>query len=931
MPTPETYSTTPGRVLVFDVGGMTCASCAARVERTLQRQPGVAAAGVNFATGRATVELDGSAPAPERDLVAAVDRVGYRLDPLPSGDPLVPSEQVEEQAAWLRRLVVAWPLAIATLVLSMVWPHASWARYATAALATPVIFGAGWPFIRSAVVRARARTANMDTLIALGTVSAFVFSTFELLAQPGGGHDQGAAAFGGHLHYDTAALIVAFLLLGRFIEARVKGSASGALRALLELGAKEACLVEPRGAPQGAGSKPRGAPQGAGSKNAAERMVPVESVRVGDLLRVRPGEKVPVDGVVVAGSSAVDESMLTGESVPVDKAPGDPVVGATVNQQGVLTIEARAVGADTALAGIVRLVEAAQASKAPIQRLADRIAAVFVPVVLALAGLTFLGWWAVGGDAGMGVLAAVAVLIVACPCALGLATPMAIMVGTGRGANLGVLIKGGEVLERSRVVDTIVMDKTGTLTTGRLLLTDVVPAPGVTGADLLRLVAAAEGGSEHPVGQALAAAGSAQGGDAVPQPSVERFEAVAGLGVVAEVGGTRVAVGRPALLDREGLEVSAELAGQAARLEAGGRTVVFAGWDGAARGLLAVADTLKPGAPGAVAALQSMGIEVVMVTGDNEATARAIAGQVGIDRVLAGVLPSGKAAEIARLQGEGRIVAMVGDGVNDAPALVQANLGIAIGTGTDVAIEASDITLLSPDLGGVATALQLSRRTYATILQNLGWAFGYNLAAIPLAAFGLLNPVIAGAAMGFSSVSVVANSLRLSRFLKVHAGPGHLPRMRSPARARAKLRRGIALAWVTPILLLGAAALATTALHRLPAVSRTIDVAMTDDAYGPSTMAVATGQTVRFVFRNEGTVVHQALIGDATLQAEDDAGMRTGMAGMAHAPSGPPMVSVAPGARGELVYTFTRPGTVLIGCHEPGHYALGMRAVITVS
>ena len=882
---------------------MTCASCAARVERTLQRQPGVAGAAVNFATGRATVELDGSAPAPGGDLIEAVGRVGYRLEPLAARRSTPGSELALEQAAWLRRLVVAWPLAIATLVLSMVWPHASWARYATAAVATPVIFWAGWPFIRSAVVRARARTANMDTLIALGTVAAFVFSTFELLR---GGHHLGATAFGDHLHYDTAALIVAFLLLGRFIEARVKGSASGALRALLELGAREACLVERGG----------------------ERMVPVESVRVGDLLRVRPGEKVPVDGVVVAGSSAVDESMLTGESVPVDKAPGDPVVGATVNQQGVLTIEARAVGADTALAGIVRLVEQAQASKAPIQRLADRIAAVFVPVVLALAGLTFLGWWAAGGDAGTGVLAAVAVLIVACPCALGLATPMAIMVGTGRGANLGVLIKGGEVLERSRVVDTMVMDKTGTLTTGRLLLTDVVPAPGVGGAELLRLVAAAEAGSEHPVGQALVAGGSARSSDAVPEASVERFEAVAGLGVVAEVGGTRVTVGRPALLAREGLDISVELAARAAGLEAGGRTVVFAGWDSAARGLLAVADTLKPAARSAVAALQSMGIEVVMVTGDNEVTARAIAGQVGIDRVLAGVLPSGKAAEIARLQGEGRVVAMVGDGVNDAPALVQANLGIAIGTGTDVAIEASDITLLSPDLGGVATALQLSRRTYATILQNLGWAFGYNLAAIPLAAFGLLNPVIAGAAMGFSSVSVVANSLRLSRFLKVHAGPGHRPRMRSPVRARAKLRRGIALAWVTPIILLGGTALATASLHRPPAVSRTIDVAMTDDAYGPSTMAVATGQTVRFVFRNEGTVVHEALIGDAALQAEHDAGMGTGPA---HAHGGLPMVSVAPGATGELVYTFTRPGTILIGCHEPGHYALGMRAVITVS
>ncbi len=899
---PEGKAADPGRVLVFDVGGMTCASCAARVERTLQRHEGVASAGVNFATGRATVELDGSVPAPERDLIGAVGRAGYRLQPLgaPSSGAGRDAELAEEQAAWLRRLLVAWPLAAAVLVLSMAWPHATWARYASAVLATPVVYWCGWPFVRSAVARARVGSANMDTLIAIGTTAAFAFSTFELLR---GAHDHGATAFGGHLHYDTAALIVSFLLLGRFIEARVKGKASGALRALVELGAKEACLLE------------RG----------RERMVPIESVRVGDTLRVRPGEKIPVDGVVVAGISAVDESMLTGESVPVDKAMGDRVVGATVNQQGVLTIEAAAVGADTALAGIVRLVEQAQGSKAPIQRLADRIAAVFVPIVLVLAALTFLGWWSIAGDAGNGLLAAVAVLIVACPCALGLATPMAIMVGTGRGASLGVLIKGGEVLERSRVVDTMVMDKTGTLTAGRLVVTDVSPAPGESEVELLRLVAAAEAGSEHPVGQALAAAG-AGGGD--PPAAVERFEAVPGLGVLATVEGRRVAVGRPALLEREGFEVAAGLAARAGEFEAGGRTVVFAGWDATARGLIAVADTLKPAAPGAVAALQGMGIDVVMVTGDNEATARAIAAQVGIGRVLAGVLPSGKAAEIARLQAEGRVVAMVGDGVNDAPALVQADLGIAIGTGTDVAIEASDITLLSPDLNGVATALQLSRRTYATILQNLGWAFGYNLAALPLAAFGLLNPIVASAAMGFSSVSVVANSLRLSRFLKAHAGPGRRPQMRSPARARAKLRRGVAVAWLTPIVLLGGTVLGLAALHRPPPPSRTIAVAMTDDAYSPSTMAVATGETVRFVFRNGGTVVHEALIGDAALQAQHNAAAG---GGAAHDHSGLAVVDVAPGATGQIVYTFGRPGTVLIGCHQPGHYALGMRAVITVS
>lgn len=895
MTPPEASPTGPdsqeSRVLVFDVGGMTCASCAARVERTLQRQPGVTAAGVNFATGRATVEVDGTQLSPEPGLIGAVGRVGYRLEPLATARLRA---EGDEQASWLRRVALAWPLAVATLLLSLVWPHATWARIAAAALTAPVVFWAGWPFVHSAVVRARARTANMDTLIAIGTVTAFVFSTVELVV---GGHDHGAGGFGGHLHYDTAALIVAFLVLGRFLEARAKSSASGALRALLRLGAKEACLVE----------------------GTRERMVPIESVRVGDVLRVRPGGKIPVDGVVVSGVSAVDESMLTGESLPVDKGPGDRVVGATVNEQGVLTIQASAVGADTALAGIVSLVEQAQAAKAPIQRLADRIAGIFVPIVLVIAALTVLGWWVFGGSATTGVLAAVAVLIVACPCALGLATPMAILVGTGRGATLGVLIKGGDILERSRVVDTIVMDKTGTLTSGRLRLTDLVPEPGVDEAELLALVAAAESGSEHPVGQTLSAAGPEDGA-----PS-EEFRAVPGLGVVATVRGQRVVVGRPALLASEGMAVDEALLERSVALEGDGKTVVVAGWDGAARGLLAVADTVKPRAEATVAALRGMGLEVIMVTGDNEATARAIAGQVGIDRVLAGVLPTGKAAEIARLQSEGRVVAMVGDGVNDAPALVQADLGIAIGTGTDVAIEASDITLLSPDLGGVPTALQLARRTYATILQNLGWAFGYNLAALPLAAFGLLNPVVAGAAMGLSSVSVVANSLRLSRFLHTHTGPGLLPHMRSPARARARLRRGVAIAWLTPMLLLGGSVAVGAVVTRPPAVTRTIDVTMTDDAYSPAALSVDRGQTVRFLFRNEGRVLHEALIGDAALQAQHD---RPGASGHSH--SGLAAVDVEPGATGAVVYTFSGPGTILIGCHQPGHYAAGMRAVITV-
>lgn len=894
-----------GAVLVFDVEGMTCGSCAARVERTLARQEGVASAGVNFATGRATVALAAEASTPgaatPEALMGAIERVGYHLTPVPTRRPAggSPQEETEtrEQDRWFRRLVVAWPLALVTLVLSMAWPHAGWARYGSAALTAPVEFWAGWPFLRSAVKRARARTANMDTLIAIGTLSAFAFSTVELAY---GGHSNGGMeAFGGHLHYDTAALIISFLLLGRWIEARAKGRASGALRALLELGAKEATLVLPDG---------------------TEAKLSVDLVSVGDTLRVRPGEKVPVDGVVVGGASAVNESMLTGESVPVDKAPGDRVVGATVNQHGVLTISATAVGADTALAGIVALVEKAQATKAPIQRLADRIAGVFVPVVLVLAALTVAGWWLLAGNLSTGVLSAVALLIVACPCALGLATPMAIMVGTGRGAASGVLIKGGEVLERSRVVDTIVMDKTGTLTTGNLVVTDVLVAPGTDLGLLRRLVAAAEAGSEHPVGQALAAMTQE---DPSALPVASGFEALPGRGVRASIDGQLVMVGRPDLLAEHGMALPGDLAQRVGRLEGEGRSVVVAGWDGAARGAVAVADSLKPGAAGAVAALKRIGMDVVMVTGDNLRTASTIAGQVGIDRVLAGVLPSGKVTEIARLQAEGRVVAMVGDGVNDAPALVQADLGIAIGTGTDVAIEASDITLLSPDLRGVAVALQLSRRTYATILQNLGWAFGYNLAAIPLAAFGLLNPVVAGAAMGFSSVSVVLNSLRLTRF----GGQGfdRGTRMRSPAAARAKLRRGVVVAWLLPMLLLGGSVLALAALHH-HAVSRTIDVSMVDDAFTPASLSVRQGQTVRFVFHNQGHVEHEAVIGTAAAQSAHEAAMASGAMDM-----GVPDLTVAPGGTGSLDYTFGGPGQVWIGCHEPGHYAQGMRALVTVT
>jgi copper-transporting P-type ATPase V len=713
----------------FTVSGMTCGSCAARVERTLVKQEGVERAAVNLATERAVVAFDPALLAVD-DLVAAVGKAGYGLAPVTtagSTEAAVDTE-AEFQALWLRRVLVAFPLGVAVMVLSMVWMHEPWARWAAFALATPVQFWAGWPFLQQAAVRARSGAANMDTLIAIGTLSAYFFSAAQV-------------AFG-HRHtehyFDSAALIIAFLLLGRYFEARAKGRASLAIRALLELGAKEATLVV----------------------DGEERTVPIDTVVVGDLLRVRPGEKIPVDAVVVDGASAVDESMLTGESVPVDKAPGDAVVGATLNAHGVLTVRATAVGADTALAHIVRLVEEAQGTKAPVQHLADRIAGVFVPVVLGIAALTLAGWW-LAGEPGQGLVAAVAVLIIACPCALGLATPTAIMVGTGRGAAMGILIKGGEVLERSKHIDTVVFDKTGTLTMGRMAVTDVVPAPGVDAAELLHRAAVVEAGSEHPVGRAVVERARAEGLAVTP---VADFAAVAGHGVTGSVDGVTVVVGRRALLADAWLVISDEVAAAAERLEADGKTAVLAGWDGAARGVIAVADTVRPNAATVVAELRAMGIGCVMITGDNRPTAEAIAAEVGIDRVIAEVLPQDKVAEVRRLQSEGRVVAMVGDGINDAPALVQADLGIAIGSGTDVAIESSDITLLSADLDGVPTAIRLSRRTFRTILQNLGWAFGYNVAAIPLAIAGALNPVIAGVAMAFSSVSVVTNSLRLASF-----------------------------------------------------------------------------------------------------------------------------------------------------------------------
>jgi copper-transporting P-type ATPase V len=717
--------------VAFTVEGMTCGSCAARVQRVLAKTEGVADAQVNFATGRAQVTLE--RPVPAASLRERVATIGYTLTLVTDAPP---GEDAEERArrSWRRRVVLVAPAAVFALGTMLAGPSLmqDWRwRLAMLLVATPVQFGVGWPFLREAARRARRRSANMDTLVAIGTLAAYGFSVVQL-------------AIGGmELYFETAILLIAFLTLGRYFEARARGRAGQAIRALLELGAKQARVL----------------------RDGTEVMVPVEQVTVGDLLRIRPGEKVPADGEVLEGASAVDESMLTGESVPVDKGPGDRVAGATMNTGGVLTVRATAVGADTALAQIVRLVEQAQAGKGQLQRLADRIAAVFVPLVMAIAALTFTAWALLGHDPVRGLTAAVAVLIIACPCALGLATPTGIMVGTGRGAELGVLIKGVEVLERTRRITTVVVDKTGTLTRGQMTLTDVVAADGVGQAQLLRLAGAVEADSEHPIGAPIAATARRQG----QLPAASSFQAVAGQGVRADVptgDGDPVTVwaGRRKLAADAGLLVPQAMEAAAERLEGQGKAAVLVGWQGEVRGVLAVADTLKDGAAELVARLHAMGLEVAMLTGDNAATARAIAAQVGVDRVLAEVLPADKVGEVARLQAEGKVVAMVGDGVNDAPALVQADLGIAIGTGTDVAIQASDLTLLRGDLAGVATAIELSRRTYRTIIQNLFWAFGYNVAAIPLAAAGLLDPVIAGAAMAASSVSVVTNSLRLRRF-----------------------------------------------------------------------------------------------------------------------------------------------------------------------
>ncbi len=702
--------------------GMTCASCAARIEKRLNRLGGVSAS-VNFASEHAAVAYDPGQVSVE-DLIASVEAAGYRAS--------LPQEAIGEEdpaAPYRLRLIVAAVLSVPLALMAMVpaFQFAGW-KWVSLALATPVVLWSGWPFHRAAAVNARHLVATMDTLISVGTLAAWAWSTVVVLA--GVSEDT---------YFETAGVVTALILLGRYFEARAKRRSGEAIRKLLELGAKEAHML----------------------RDGEEVLVPLEQLRVGERFVVRPGEKIATDGVIESGSSAIDASMLTGESVPLEVTAGDQVAGATMNTSGRLIVRATKVGADTALAQIARLVAQAQSGKADVQRLADRVSGVFVPIVIGLSLLTFAGWLVFGGTAAAAFTAAVAVVIIACPCALGLATPTALMVGTGRGAQLGILIKGPEILEHTRQVTTIVLDKTGTVTEGRMEVAAVVSADGVPADELLRLAAGAEDASEHPIARAIADHGRERFG---ALPAVEHFSNRAGLGVQARVDGHDVLIGRPAFLAEWGIELPVELSAAALRLEDPGATVVAVASDGRAAGLVAVADRIKSTSAEAISDLKRLGLQPVLLTGDNERAASTVARKVGIERVLAGVLPDGKAQEIARLQQGGEVVAMVGDGVNDAPALAQADLGLAIGTGTDVAIEASDLTLVSGDLRAGADAIRLARRTLATIKGNLFWAFAYNVAAIPLAIAGLLNPIIAAAAMSFSSVFVVTNSLRLRRF-----------------------------------------------------------------------------------------------------------------------------------------------------------------------
>jgi Cu+-exporting ATPase len=741
-------TTRPATTVTLDIGGMTCATCAGRITKRLNKMDGVDAS-VNYATEQATVTLpDGLSV---DDVVAEVEAIGYTAKaPTPAQAADAADEETDdpELLALRNRLIVAATLGIPVLLISMIntFQFESW-QWLMLTLASPVVLWAAFPFHRAAWKNLRHGAATMDTLISVGTLAAYGWSVYALFRGDAGtpGMKMGFSltlergAGQSELYFEVACVVIVFILAGRYFEARAKRTSGAALRALLDMGAKDVAVL----------------------RDGDEVRIPIGELAVGDVFVVRPGEKVATDGTIEEGTSAIDASLLTGEPVPVEVGPGDAVTGATVNAGGRLLVRATRVGADTALAQIARLVTEAQNGKAPVQRLADQISAVFVPVVIALAIGTLGFWLGTGETTATAFTAGVAVLIIACPCALGLATPTALLVGTGRGAQLGILIKGPQILESTRQVDTVVLDKTGTVTTGRMALVDVISVDGVEVDEVLRLAGALEDASEHPIAQAIATGARDQVG---ALPPVEGFANLEGLGVQGVVEGHGVIAGRERLLTDWAMPLTPELAAAKTAAEDAGHTPVFVGWDGAIRAAIVVADTIKPTSAAAVADLRSLGLSPILLTGDNERAARTVAGQVGIDTVIAEVLPSDKVEVVRQLQAEGKTVAVLGDGVNDAAALAQADLGIAMGTGTDVAIEASDLTLVRGDLRVAGDAIRLSRRTLRTIKSNLFWAFGYNVAALPLAAAGLLNPLIAGASMGLSSVFVVSNSLRLRRF-----------------------------------------------------------------------------------------------------------------------------------------------------------------------
>ena len=724
---------------ILKISGMSCAACAARIEKKLGAMDGIRSAAVNLASEKAAVEYD-SSKVKVSDIIKAVESLGYRAERAAELSVDREKEQREKETGHLRLELIVSAVLTAPLLLSMLlmvvgadvtFLHFLHNEYFQLAVATPVQSIIGSRFYRNAYHALRAKSPNMDVLIAMGTTAAYFFSIYNAFFA---GHGHGMK----ELYFESGAVIITLILLGKYLEAAAKGRTSEAIRKLMGLQAKTARVI----------------------RDGKATDIPVEEVVPGDVVIVRPGEKIPVDGRIIEGGSAVDESMITGESIPVDKKPGDEVVGATINKFGTFRFEATRVGKDTVLSQIIRMVEDAQGSKAPIQKIADRVSGIFVPVVLGIALVTFLAWWLAVGDLANGIISAVSVLVIACPCALGLATPTAIMVGTGRGAEHGILIKGGEYLEMAYKLDAIVLDKTGTITRGQPEVTDVVPLGGMARGEVLRLAAAAEKGSEHPLGAAIYGHGKNEL-DAIPDAT--QFAAVPGKGVRAVVDGMEIYIGTRVLMQEAGI-ATGPAEEVIAGLEDEGKTAMLMAADGRLEAVIAVADTLKENSKEAIDALKEMGIGIYMITGDNKRTAAAIARQAGIENVLAEVLPGHKAEEVEKLKKQGKKVAMAGDGINDAPALATADIGIAMGTGTDVAIEAADITLLRGDLMLIPAAIRLSRRTMRKIKQNLFWAFIYNIIGIPFAAFGLLNPMIAGGAMAFSSVSVVSNSLSLKRF-----------------------------------------------------------------------------------------------------------------------------------------------------------------------